>query len=689
MRHSEQNDFLLNCLKFSKIRKYLCHTMFACTMAAIVGLSHPLLAIGAPPDHARAVLLDGEVTIIHIDEIIPEQSRFAYFLEVKGLGKHQDTLEMIFEGLPPKHLRTGKKVKVRGRASNGKVWVSEVSALEGDSSSSATQDLTAAATTGDRKTITFVINMDGVDYEAKGTTPYTQTHVDQSGSAMHAHDQFSVHSAYEEASFGQVTFSGSASTDVFLVSVPYDSAEACAYRTIASQADAASPVSLQGYRHKMYVVPPKAISGCGWLALGEVGSYGSTSVRKSWSTRIDPIAFAHELGHNIGWHHAATDPDNDGIKDVEYGDRSDLMGYCCSKRKFNSVHIDQVGWFDRADLQGKLVDVTGAGRYSLSPLGTDPGSSTYPQIIRITPSTGRPYYLSYRQRTGMDAGLSSTYTTGINIHRGVDTDNWSYLVKVLKSDFSDPSLYEFHDSENGITVSQVENNSNAVTLDVSFDSCVAHTPNISITPSAQLVGETDAIQPYTVMVTNTDTLGCEDAQFSLDGTFPSGVTGSLQDTVLTIAPGNSSSTTMTTSIISGQDATYSLAVTISDQNPQHHVVANASLSIDATSPSAPTNVSASLSGRKRNQAVQLTWKAANDGAQGSGIASYSVYRNGALLGSTANLNFSDKNFSTTAANEYDVYAIDQVGHVSATSGSVSYTYSGGSSKPGNGKGRKK
>ena len=252
------------------------------------------------------------------------------------------------------------------------------------------------------------------------------------------------------------------------MSIPYDPTEACTYYTIAANADAASPVNINGYQHRMYVVPPKAISGCGWLALGQVGSYGSTSVRKSWSTRIDAIAFAHELGHNIGWHHAATDPDNDGTKNVEYGDTLDLMGYCCSERKFNSVHVDQVGWFDRSDLLTKIVDVTDAGQYTLSPLGTDPATSSDPQILRITPSTGRPYYLSYRQRTGMDAGMSSTYTTGVNIHRGEVDDNWSYFIKVLKSDFSDPNLYEFHDVDNNLTISQVENNANYVTIDISF-----------------------------------------------------------------------------------------------------------------------------------------------------------------------------------------------------------------------------
>ena len=498
---------------FRPCRKQNREKTWLLTMGLVVTLAQPMWAMAGPPEHANAVFMDGEVTMIHIDEVIPEQSRFAYFLHPKG-GKVEDVVEMIFEGEPPKNFRTGKKVKIKGRRAKGKVWVSEVAALDGDSSASTGSESVAEATTGDRRTITFVINMTGVDYAAQGASPYSQTHVTNSGKAMHDPVEFSVNSAYEEASFGQVTFSGNTATDVFLVSVPYDPAEACAYRTIATQADAASPVSVTGYRHKMYVVPPKAISGCGWLALGEVGSYASTSTRKSWSTRIDAIAFAHELGHNIGWHHAATDPDNDGVKDVEYGDRSDLMGYCCSKRKLNSVHIDQVGWFDRSDLQDKFVDVTGAGEYSLAPLGTAPGLSADPQILRITPSSGRPYYLSYRQRTGLDAGMSSTYATGVNIHRGSQADNWSYLVKVLKSDFSDPSLYEFHDPINNLTITQLENNSNFVSVDISFGGeCVVGDTQVVLSPSAQEVNALTQAPSYMMTITNNDSADCSDTDY--------------------------------------------------------------------------------------------------------------------------------------------------------------------------------
>ena len=47
------------------------------------------------------------------------------------------------------------------------------------------------------------------------------------------------------------------------------------------------------------------------------------------------------------------------------------------------------------------------------------------------------------------------------------------------------------------------------------------------------------------------------------------------------------------------------------------------------------------------------------------------------LGSTTSLNYKDGNFSTTSANLYEVYAVDQVGHISTTPGTVTYTASGG------------
>jgi hypothetical protein len=661
----------------------------------------PILAFGGVPDHAPVVFMNGEVVLEHIDEVMPEQSRMAYFLQVPGAN---ELVEMIFENGPPRALRTGSKVQVKGPSGRGKLWVSEIAFVDGDGSEGTQSTATTtAATTGSRQAIVMLLNMTDAPYAETNVQPYDSSTVTPVGQAMFALDQYSVNSAYQEASLGQLSFPGSASADVFVVWIPYDNT--CAYRTMSSQADSVAPVDLSGYQHKVYLLPPSPISGCTWIARGEVGNYGSTTVRKSWSTRVDANAFAHELGHNLGWHHAATDTNNDGTYESQYGDKSDLMGSCCSKRKVNSVHVDQIGWYDAQELQAHMVNVTAEGQYTLALLGTDPGVSSDPQILKIAPTTGRTYYLSYRQKTGQDSGMSSTYTTGVNIHRGVETDRWSYLVKVLKTDFSDPQFYQFHDPDNAITITQIENNANYVTVDISFDtSCVLQSPQVTFTPGEQTVSDVGQVQPYTIMVTNQDMLGCDSSQFNValdsvldaNGAPVSGITGTVQDSTLSLGPGDSGSTILTVQVSGVADASYTVNTRVSDaesNDPIHSGQATASLQLDTTPPAPPSNLAAQKSKSKGKESVKITWSQASDGGQGSGVVSYNVYRNGVALGSTSNLSYTDAGFPQTSSNDYEVYAVDAVGHVSSTPGTVVYTYSGGDrTKPGgkgNGRGKNK
>ena len=671
-----------------RIRLFLEMCLFG--IALSLGISGWAGAVGPPAD-LPAVWVDGEVTLIHIDEIIPEQSRMAYFLKLRG---REEIVEMLFEGLPPPGLRTGATVKAKGKLGPKHLWVSEVTAVEGGESSDGTSTTAPAeAVTQDRRALVMLLNMASAPYAENNVQPYNSTTAQQAGQVMFALDRYSVHTSYLEASMGQVAFTGNSSTDVFIVSIPYDNT--CAYRTMANQADAAVPMDLSVYQHRVYLVPPASISGCTWLALGEVGNYGSTSVRRSWSTRVDPTAFAHELGHNLGWHHAATDMNNDGEHDVEYGDTSDLMGYCCSQRKVNSVHVDQIGWYHATDLQAQVIDITGAGRYDIAPLGTDPSTSSLPQILKITPATGRTYYLSYRQKTGQDSGMSSTYSTGVNIHRGVETDHWSYLVKVLKSDFSNPGLYQFIDSLNGITITQVDNNTNYVTVDISFGACVVQAPQVSLTPAQQTASETSHPQPISVSVTNQDSAGCEPSSFTValdaivdsTGTTSTGISGSLQDSSLSLDPGMTQSTTLTLQVGSVPDGTYTAKVNVTGTTESAHVgEGSAMVSVDTTPPTPPSNLTAEKSKSKGRESVKISWSQSDDGPQGSGIVGYHVYRNGTFLGTTSNLTYADNGFSSTTTNQYDVYTEDAVGQISLTPGTVLFTDSGGDDTTKSGKG---
>ncbi|MGR9036860.1 MAG: fibronectin type III domain-containing protein [Gammaproteobacteria bacterium] len=290
----------------------------------------------------------------------------------------------------------------------------------------------------------------------------------------------SVDSVYQEGSFGKIAFppyeaGGGRAIGPLSINGPTDASGnlTCDYYTIASRADAAAAASpfnevLSQYQRKIYLIPPGSVSSCNWLALGQIGFYGNSGTRLSWSTRNDANALIHELGHNEGWHHAGLDADNNEVLDGgtggEYGDTSDAMGYCCSKRKFNAVHLDQIGWLPT----DKIVNVMSSGTYNLEPVGSLAGScvapdgfSPCPQLVKIQKENGTyQYNLSYRQVKGLDQSLNSTYTDGVNIHNGKKADIWSYFVKSLTDGTN------FTDSINGISITQISHDSGKAVIQI-------------------------------------------------------------------------------------------------------------------------------------------------------------------------------------------------------------------------------
>ncbi len=66
----------------------------------------------------------------------------------------------------------------------------------------------------------------------------------------------------------------------------------------------------------------------------------------------------------------------------------------------------------------------------------------------------------------------------------------------------------------------------------------------------------------------------------------------------------------------------------------------------------------------------ITFTAATDNANGSGIARYNVYRSGALVGNTATTTFTDSTLTTSGTYVYTVKAVDGAGNESGATGSV-------------------
>jgi hypothetical protein len=630
-------------------------------------------AVAAEHHNAPAITLEGEVTVVHIDYFEQGQSKVAYYL--RDLAS-QEVFELEFERKPPKSLKTGTKITVKGRAVGRKLWVGEIAAgVESDGGAGTpTAETTVAEAANQRRTVLMVLNM--------STSPgyYTEATADTGAGALFTASD-SVNKVYQEASFGQLGFPGDRATDVVILEIPY--VAGCPFYTIAADADAAATnagVDLAPYQHKVYLVPPSSISDCAWLALGELGTYGTSAVRRSWSTRNGPVAYAHEIGHNLGWHHAATDTDVNGQADSEYGDISDVMGYCCYRRKFNSVHVDQIGWLD--NLNGIRTDVFSSGIYDIAPLGGDRALNTAPQVLRIDwPGSDEDYYLSYRQPTGLDATIHPLFITGVNIHHASPQGNWSYFIDSLTDGES------YTDAERGISITQTASGPDFVTVNVSFSGCAVAPALVALGPSSVLISDNGpASVSFEVSVTNNDAAGCDATTYDLAQDLGL-LGGAVTPASLPLAAGETGTATLTVDVDGQSDGIYTLWVDASDTSGRHAAAGgSATLQIDTTQPLAPGNVVASKSKVKGSSSVKVTWQAGDDVSPGSGINGYRVYRDGAWVGNATASGYVDSGAAVDGSYIYTVTANDHAGHESLASADAPYT---GASKGNKGSGGNK
>ncbi|PYM14561.1 MAG: hypothetical protein DMD81_17580 [Candidatus Rokuibacteriota bacterium] len=270
---------------------------------------------------------------------------------------------------------------------------------------------------------------------------------------------------YQDSSFGALGMGGASypgtDLDVQRVTIS-DTVTSCNYTSWGTKADAAA-TNRSSYQHRVYVVPSDV--NCGWAGLAYISSCPG-SLCQAWVKAYDgaPCGFvdavAHELGHNLGLMHASYDTNNDGSIDCEYCDDSDFMGYAEGNlRPVNGPHRVQMGWVTGAG----IIDASGGGTFSLSPLN-QPGAPL-PQVARILPSTGDPYYVSYRTAIGYDSLLTSTiYSPGvvgeISIHR------WPGGITNTRFITSLGDGQVFTDSANDLTIVQNVHSASSVTFTV-------------------------------------------------------------------------------------------------------------------------------------------------------------------------------------------------------------------------------
>ena len=608
-------------------------------------------------DQGQRVVYEGTVAVAVEDDFAHGRATRRYFLDEQNLGQR---FELKVNESQGKSLRTGARIRVRGVSAGG--------ALSADTQAGGVTLLAeplAAAPVAARKAVVVL-----VDIKDSSGTVYSVSADCDGAVAKSADIMFAAKTAganvdgcYQDSSYGALGFGGAtypgSALDVTRVTV--DEAAAiggvCNYSAWGAAADkAATGVTLSNYQHRVYVLPSNV--GCSWAGLAYVGCGNSCQAWvKAYSGQACGYndAYAHEIGHNLGMWHASTDTNNDGTLDCEYCDTSDFMGYATANlRTQNGPHKVQMGWASGA----RVVDGSSGGTFTVSSLALSAAGS--PQVVKVRPNSGDPYYLSLRTAVGYDQTMpsGSTYLNKLNVHRWSGSGNTRFVTALGDGQ-------SFNDATSGISIQQLARTSDSATFQVSTV-CAPLAPTATISPASQGAGVAlPATRSYTVTVTNRDSASCSSSTFALASILPAGWPGGFGTSTLTLAPGASGTATLSVTAPAGTSAgSYPVSGGTALSGSHAAATASGSFWIDGTGPSAPNNLQASVRGTK----VVLSWTAATDSG-GSGIARYDVRRGTTQAGSTASTTYSDAPGNGTWT--YTVVAVDGAGNASGPSTPVS------------------
>ena len=550
------------------------------------------------------------------DDFANKRARHDFFLEVPVDGKVQrisvngaDT-SLSSDEL---HKLVGNQVTMRGMllkdhlivSDRSKVQLLAVGGRKSSSGGGTTTGSTSSVSSGpvDETTLVIMANFTDSSLSCDAT---------DIGNRLFGSDPTiqSVNRLYDETSRQKVTFSGKV---VGPFTIPYSANGACDYTGWGSALDAAAKaagINMSGYRRISYAVPPNG--SCGWAGLGYLG--GSLPTRTWIASCGWTGAFAHELGHNLGFHHAATPTS-------EYGDNSDPMG-AGPMVQFNASNRVAAGW----QPAGTVVDASSSGSFTLTSLSLT--SALTPQVLRLRKAdTNEYYYVSLRTASGFDSNLNG-YKDVVSVHRSPGTlGAKTYILATLAANQS------FTDSANGITITPTSISGGGTTVAVTMNTpaCTTASPAVTVSPSSQ-TGSPGATRQYSVTVTNTNGSTCASSTMSLAQSLPAGFAGSFSPSSVTLAPGASAA--MSWSVTSGAaapDASYVLTASASDSAASGGT-SSASATYVVFSDSTPPSVTMLSPGNgsvlKRGR-LALSANASDS----DGIARVEFYADGVLVGS--------------------------------------------------------
>ena len=449
------------------------------------------------------VTVTGVVTALYLDDFENRRSDVVHAIRDQKTGR---SFTLRFDKAQSR-LRPGTVTTVTGRARGSEVYLLADQLASTSTASSTATSVQAATVTGDQRTLVIVANL------LDATVPTSTAAIND---LMFSDPQGrSVDRLYREMSAGQVSFSGTVVGPYLLNRSSTDPCDLGAL-TSAAETAAGQAVDLSTYPRKVYVLPP---AGCGAAGLAEFGATPS----RAWVfySEIGDI-FAHELGHNLGMHHASTASN-------EYGDNTSIMGLARNRlRPVNAPHKIQMGWASGT----QVVSAERDGDFELAPLELQPGVTAAPQVL-VVPKAGTTerYYVAYRRAIGINSEGYAEYMDRLSVHLWSGGTTQTFFLAALADGetFTDPAT--------GFSVTQVSHTDMAATARVSLGvSCAPRAPSVILTPRDQS-GPAGGSATYDVALVNTDGIDCGAATFALSSVVPSGWAGSLAPSSLVLAPG--------------------------------------------------------------------------------------------------------------------------------------------------------